>query len=136
MEIHDTHDAEKKRLHTSINKWRQDRYSAQRRWSGVHHSVLFGSIVCSVLAGALIQYDFGHVASIFTAVAAVLTGIAASGGFERKWKSNRLSRSKADCLIIDLEDPQHDLNHIRHEFKSAIEKHDLEVVGDRKEEQT
>ena len=126
---------EKERLKQSIIHWRKERNSAQKGWSGVHHASLFGSIVCSILAGAHIQlFENPNVASLLTAIAAVLTGIAASGGFERKWRSNRLSRSKADCLLIDMDSEEVDLEKIKKTYKLAIEKHDLEIIGDKKEE--
>ena len=125
---------EKKRLKQSIIKWRKERNSAQKMWSGVHHLSLFGSIVCSIAAGAQIQFDHFKTATILTAIAAALTGIAASGGFERKWRSNRLSRSKADWFLIDLDNEDINLNKIKRKYKAAIEKHDLEIIGDKKEE--
>lgn len=99
----DVQDKRRNLLIEKINVWRNERYSGQKRWSGVHHFVLFGSILSSVLAGALIQIEYVQAATVFTTVAAVLTGIASSGGFERKWKSNRLSRSRADCLLLELD---------------------------------
>jgi len=124
---------EKAKLQESIKKWRDDRSSAQKRWSCVHHLSLFGSILCSVGAGALIQvFNRADVASILTALAAALTGIAASGGFERKWRTNRLSRSKADCLLIDLDASNANETEIRKSYKLAIEQHDIEIVGERK----
>ena len=125
---------EKERLKQSIIKWRSTRNSAQKTWSGVHHASLFGSIVCSVLAGAQLQI-YGHpdFATLLTTIAAVLTGIAASGGFERKWRSNRLSRSKADCLLIDIDFENANLVEIKAQLKLAIEKHDLEIVGGKKD---
>jgi hypothetical protein len=126
---------EKEHLKKSITDWRNARRAAQKRWSGVHHLSLFGSIICSVAATAQIQiFDHPNFASLLTAVAAVLTGIAASGGFERKWRSNRLSRSKGDCLLIDVMSEDADLIEIKRQYKSAIEKHDLEIVGDKKED--
>lgn len=127
---------EKARLEELILQWRADRNAAQKRWSGVHHIALFGSIFCSVFAGAQIQvFENTGFATILTSIAAVLTGLASSGGFERKWRSNRLSRGKADCLLIDLDTADADLKKIRKQFKSAIEKHDLEIIGDAKEEE-
>ena len=126
---------EKERLKKSIINWRKKRESAQKMWSFGHHVSLFGSIVCSILAGAQIQLSNNpNVASVLTAIAAALTGMAASGGFERKWRSNRLSRSKADCLLIDLDFENVDLEEIKKTYKLAIEKHDLEIIGDTKEE--
>jgi hypothetical protein len=125
---------EKERLKQSITKWRKERNSAQKNWSGVHHASLFGSIACSVLAGAQIQFFHNpQIATMLTTIAAVLTAIAASGGFERKWRSNRLSRSKADCLLIDIESEEADLDEIKTQFKAAIEKHDLDVIGEKRD---
>ena len=104
---------------------------AQRHWSLVHHASLFGSIVCSVAAGAVLQATNNQILpSILTSIAAVLTGIAASGGFERKWRSNHLSRSAADRMLVDIEIDTPDIKKIRKQYKAAIEKHDAEVVGE------
>ena len=124
---------EKECLKKSIEEWRNERNNAQKLWSFVHHLSLFGSIVCSISAGALLQAPEDHqtLASILTSIAAVLTGIAASGGFEKKWRSNRLSRSAADRMLIDIKcDDDADINRIREQYKLAIEKHDSEVVGE------
>ena len=40
---------QKKLLIDKIKQWRNERYAAQRRWSAVHHTVLFGSIISSVV---------------------------------------------------------------------------------------
>ena len=125
---------EKERVKKLITDWRNARRFAQKIWSGAHHLSLFGSIVCSITAAAQIQiFKHPNFATILTAIAAVLTGIAASGGFERKWRSNRLSRSKADCLLVDIDSKDADLAEITKQYKSAIEKHDLEIVGDKNE---
>ena len=46
---------EKNKLEKSIREWRNERYLAQKQWSFVHHFSLFGSIVSSVMAGAILQ---------------------------------------------------------------------------------
>ncbi|MDO8939783.1 MAG: hypothetical protein Q7U98_11555 [Methylicorpusculum sp.] len=121
---------EKESLKNSIEHWRNQRNNAQKLWSFVHHLSLFGSIVSSVAAGAILQAsDNQTLPSILTSISAVLTGIAVSGGFERKWRSNRLSRSTADRLLIDIDCDDADIKLIRDQYKSAIEKHDAEVVG-------
>lgn len=122
---------EKNTLKNKILAWRKERQNAQRLWSFVHHSSLFGSIVCSVSAGAVLQMANNQtLASVLTSVAAVLTGIASSGGFERKWRSNRLSRSAADRMLVDIDSDYPNIDHIREQYKLAIEKHDAEVVGE------
>jgi len=129
--MNDDEEQQRNVLIEKINAWRNARYGAQRKWSAVHHFVLFGSIISSVLAGALIQMERSEVAMILTTIAAVLTGIAASGGFERKWKSNRLSRSRADCLLLELDDEKADISVVRQKLADAIEKHDYEVVDEK-----
>jgi hypothetical protein len=123
---------EKDALKHSIEAWRDERNKAQILWSLVHHSSLFGSIICSISAGAVLQITNNQtLASILTSVAAVLTGIASSGGFERKWSSNRLSRSAADRILVDMESDDVDMNSIRNQYKLAIENHDLQIVGNK-----
>jgi len=130
----DKTEEKKTQLIKKVDNWKSQRLGGQRRWSAVHHVMLFGSIISSLLAGALIQLEYTIAAMVCTTVAAVLTGIASSGGFERKWKSNRLSRSRADCLLLELDGENADLDAIRKKFAVAIEKHDLEVIGDKGEE--
>ena len=126
---------EKENLKTKITEWRDERYTAQKIWSGIHHTCLFGSILCSIAAGTVIQFsgDFSTLGTLLASLAAVLTGIAASGGFERKWRSNRLSRSKGDLLLLDLDIKTPDLQRIRKNFKAALEKHDLEIIAEEPE---
>ena len=123
-------DAELTQLIERITNWREQRHRAQKLWSLVHHLALFGSVVSSVLAGTLIQLEYTSVAMVCTTIAAVLSGVAASGGFERKWRSNRLSRCHADCLLVELDAQQADVEAVRQRFITSIEKHDLEIVGD------
>ena len=123
---------EKDRLNEKILKWRDGRHGAQKKWSFVHHMCVFGSVGCSLVAGTVINIskDLSTLTTALACTAAVLTGIAGSGGFRRKWRSNRLSRCTGDCLLIDLDTENPDLQKIRDSFRAAIQKHDLEVVGD------
>ena len=125
----------KDNLKTEANKWRAWYYQGQRYWSLAHHLVLFGSIISSLTAGAMLQiHKSGNhgVATILTSLAAALTGIASSGGFERKWRSNRLSRSRVDRLLIDLEGDSPNLSSLAADLKDVIAKHDLEIVAEKK----
>lgn len=119
---------EKSLLMQEVVKWRAHFYRGQKLWSLVHHASLFGSIVCSVVAGALVQSQ-PAVAAWLSSTAAALTSLALAGGFDRKWKSNRLSRSRIDGLLIDLEDENQNLAEISNQFKEIILKHDAEIVG-------
>lgn len=112
-------------------KWRDWFNRGQRNWSAAHHGAVFSSILCSVAAGAVLQMkdvDLIGLATVLTSVAAALTSLSASGGFERKWRSNRLSRSRVDSLLIDLEAESPDIRDIANQLKDIIARHDLEIV--------
>ena len=127
--------AEREELKESIQKWREARHNAQWNWSAVHHACLFGAIVRSITAGTVLQIWTGNttVATVLTSVAAVLTGLASSGGFERKWRSNRLSRGQGDVLLVELGGADADVGLVRQKYQDAIMQHDREVVGDKEE---
>lgn len=123
---------DKATLKREASKWRDWYYKGQRSWSAAHHSSIYGSIVCSVVAGALLQVkgmDAGY-AAVLTSIAAALSSAAAAGGFQRKWRSNRLSRSRVDGLLIDLEADDADLPKLSRQLKAIIAEHDREVVRD------
>lgn len=125
---------DKESLTTEITRWRNDFKTGQYWWSVAHHSALFGSIACSISAGAVLQLtgeNHTGAATILTSLAAALTGIATSGGFARKWRTNRLSRSRMDLLLIDLETDTPDLNKITQRFKEIVSQHDSEVVDEK-----
>lgn len=130
----------KEQLRARVTEWRARCHTGQRWWSVAHHGALFGSILSSVAAGALLQVqsqDWVGTAAVLTSVAAALTSLAASGGFERKWRSNRLSRSQLDGLLLDLEGDSPDLPAAIARLKDIIAAHDREVVrADAEEEAT
>jgi len=113
-------------------KWRNSFYKGQRGWSVAHHISVYGAILCSVLAGALLQISAVPVgwAAVLTSCAAALSSIAAAGGFQRKWRSNRLSRSKADGLLLDIETDEATISTFASQLKEIIAEHDREVVKD------
>lgn len=110
--------------------WQSRYFKGQRWWSFAHHTSVFGSIICSIAAGAFIQVsdDYKIVASTPTAVAAALTAMAAAGGFSRKWRSNRMSRSRVDGILLDLKDDNCDVLDLAGQLKFVIFQHDQEVV--------
>ncbi|MGH8381725.1 hypothetical protein [Pseudomonas sp.] len=122
---------DKMTLKADCEFWRSNFRHGQAWWSAAHHVALFGSIVASITAGALIQVrpdEYQIAASTLTAIAAALTGMAAAGGFERKWRSNRLSRSRIDGLLLDLEGESSDIAAITRQLKDVILRHDQEIV--------
>jgi hypothetical protein len=122
---------EKEMLKQEALKWRAWFEKGQRNWSAAHYTTIFGSIICSVMAGALLQITTAELkgySAVLTSMAAALTSLAAAGGFERKWKSNRLSRSRIDGLLIDIEAAKPDMSDLADQLKDIIAKHDEEIV--------
>jgi hypothetical protein len=112
-------------------KWRAWFHKGQRGWSIAHHITIFGSIVCSIVAGAILQAKeptYSGYAAVLTSIAAALTSLAAAGGFERKWRSNRLSRSRVDGLLIDIESDAPNIPDLASQLKDIIARHDEEIV--------
>lgn len=116
-----------------LEKWHTTFCRGQRFWSIMYHSTLFGSLLCSVGAGAALQFDLPQekaIASVLASIAAALTGLAAAGRFDRKWRSNRLSRSRLDCLLLDLELDDTNIPNLANKLKNIISTHDQEIVKD------
>lgn len=122
---------EKSRFKQEVVKWHEWFYKGQKNWSVAHHCAVFGSIFCSVAAGGILQIqhaDAAGFAAVLTSIAAALTSLAASGGFERKWRSNRISRSRVDGLLIDIEAESPDIPDLANQLKDIIARHDQEIV--------
>ena len=64
-----------------------------------------------------------------SALATLVTAIAAAAGFSRKWQANRISRGRVEQLQLDMSDPDVDLKQVRKEFKEIIAKHDEKIIG-------
>lgn len=126
---------DKKTLSEKALEFRLQFNKGQKNWSFAHHFSIFGSILCSIAAGAVLQIkepDYSGLAAVLTTLAAALTAIATAGGFERKWRSNRLSRSAIDGLLIDLEAQGANFDSLSLELKKIIGRHDMEIVKDYK----
>ncbi|RBH49320.1 hypothetical protein C3F00_035645 [Pseudomonas sp. MWU13-2860] len=84
-----------------------------------------------MVVGGLLQvqgHDLKGYSTVLTSVAAALSSLAAAGGFERKWKSNRLSRSRVDGLLIDIEAGTYSMSELACQLKEIISKHDLDIT--------
>ncbi len=115
-----------------LKRWR----FGQSVWSLAHHVSLFGAATMSVAIGFIVQLKTPLLAggdeTLSTSLAfgaAVLSALAAAGGFERKWRANRLSRGRLDELRIDFMADGADLHRLRERLKSIIRMHDQEVLG-------
>jgi hypothetical protein len=125
-------------VRAELKKWHDHFQAGSRAWSLAHHITAYGAAILSVAVGFITQrpeaWTFlgvgkNDLSTGLALLAAVLATVAATGGFERKWHSNRLSRSKVDLLRLDLIDPKPDLQAIRVELKQIIMIHDRAVMG-------
>ncbi len=111
-----------------LMKWQTRFYKGQRMWSFAHYTTIYLSIISSDMATILLKFNKDAYATICTTLAAALTSLSASGGFERKWRSNRLSRCKIDILLLGIENNNPNINTIIEQFKEVLSKHDSEIV--------
>jgi hypothetical protein len=111
--------------------WRKRYNHGEISWSIAHYGCVFLAIFLSVAAAAVLQLPSKEtgVATFLTSLAAALGSLGAAGGFESKWRSNRLSRSEIDCLLIDLQADKPDLDALAAKLKEIISKHDMEIVS-------
>jgi hypothetical protein len=130
---------DKEAFKQEATKWRNWFHSGQRNWSVAHHFTVFGSIVSSVVAGGLLQVkspdlNLAGASAVLTSIAAALTSLAAAGGFDRKWRSNRLSRGYVDGLLLDAEADSPNIPDLINQLKDIIAKHDQEIVREEPKE--
>jgi hypothetical protein len=124
-------------LEQQIEDWRKRWYRGQRAWSVAHHGALFGASVLSAAVGSIVQVGGETIvglpakalSTLMAFVAASLAAIAGAGGFDRKWRANRLSRGTLDGLLIDLRNPHSNTSQIRSKLKETIRLHDEEILG-------
>jgi hypothetical protein len=134
MEYHANERAE---LKSEIKYWRKRWSLGQKTWSFANHLALFGATIISVAIGFIVQIKtplFENLSNeslltILAFCAAALSALAAAGGFDRKWRANRLSRGRLDELRIDFMDSNVDLRSIRETLKDILRMHDQEVLG-------
>ncbi len=102
-------------------------------FSLVHHTFLFGGAVLSAAAAVVLQLDepelfisATNLATVLASAAALTTAIAGSGGFERKWRTNRLIKVRLLQLGVDLMNPEVAGANIRQDLKDI---HKLRYEG-------
>ena len=112
------------------------RRAGQKAWSFAHHVSLFGTAIISVAIGYIVQLKTplfsvsnANLSTGLAFCAAVLATLAANGGFERKWRANRLSRGRLDELWIDFMDSDADLAKARERLINIVRMHDQEILG-------
>jgi hypothetical protein len=124
----------------SLSERLQSDYSSEvlwtKAWSSVHHTFLFGAAILSFVAALAIEleFEFGQLTpkrtGVLMAGLAGLAGtIAASGGFGRKWKTNRRTRGRLRALLTDCTAPDADGDDIRKRLNAIWAEHDEGIVG-------
>lgn len=108
-------------------------------WSFAYHGFMFGAATLSALAAFILKLQTepqealqarADVAAALAALAALMGIVSASGGFGRKWKANRSTKSKLAQIRIDLLDSSVDQARVRGELKELIRVHDLTILGE------
>ncbi|PXX96669.1 DUF4231 domain-containing protein [Halomonas sp. LBP4] len=126
-------------LRKEVDRLQKHHYKGQRLWSFAHHFSTFGAALLSLTVATLSQQDGWDAASfivsrntliaILSLSAAILSALAARGGFERKWIANRLTRSKLDNLRLDMLEDVEDPTPLKEKLKRIISEHDSAIVG-------
>jgi hypothetical protein len=107
-------------------------------WSLAHHGVLFGSAIASASAAVIVQLQDlpirvalspTDLSTLLAALAALLATTAAVGGFERKWRANRVSRTRMELLQERLEANLIDIDKALDEYSCILNKHDAAIGG-------
>ncbi len=129
---------EKAFLEREINRQYQWYNRGSKLWSAIHHWSLAVSALLSALATLVLKSEWiktlvvtcrDDVAAGLAATATLVTTLAASGGFGRKWQANRRSRGRMDQVKIDFASPKADPQKIREDLKDIIREHDDSIIG-------
>ena len=109
--------------------------NAQKRWSAAHHGIQYFSIIASGSAAVILQIspDRTVPAALLAASAAILTALAKGSGFDRKWRANRISRSRTERLLLEPLESEVDLKKVRKSLQDIIQKQDEAIVGEETE---
>jgi hypothetical protein len=130
---------EKAFLESEINRQYQWYNRGSKLWSAVHHwSLAVSAFLLSALATLVLKSEWiktlvvtyrDNVAAGLAAAATLVTTLAASGGFGRKWQANRRSRGRMDQVKIDFSNPKTDPQKIREDLKTIIQQHNDSIIG-------
>ena len=130
-------EAERTALLNEVSQMKKRHHRAQRAWSFGHHFASYATAALTLGSALLVQIpsdayrlglDKDVLLGFVSFAAAVLATIAASGGFRQKWRTNRTTRSRLDCLRLDLQAPKPDLAKGRSDLKAIISRHDQAIL--------
>ena len=106
-----------------------------RSFSFLHHGSLGTSSVLSAAAAVVAKLSSvpeaqrGDWTACLAGGAALMATLAVGGGFERKWRTNRVNRGRCQSLLILLSVADGDLTPIRAELLRVMADQDQEIVG-------
>ena len=136
-------DQERQTFQERVSKDLSDATLWTKLWSLVHHTFLFGGAVLSAAAVVVLQLDVHVVeitaktlATLLAGAAALTTTIAGSGGFDRKWRTNRLIKVRLAQLGVDLMNPEVEGANIRQDLKDIAQLRYEGIVGAEPPEKT
>lgn len=126
-------------LTSTIKNFRKQYRKGERNWSLAHYGMVFGGLLASFAATLTLNFGWQwwsaqeatKCATALTALSTLLGSLGAAGGFQGKWRSNRLSRSQLDCISIDLSDPNKEAATVTAAaaaLKEVIAQHDAQIV--------
>ena len=128
-------DNERGELIALVDKKYNEYRSGAKSWSGIYHGCLFSSIIASAVATLFLKLEIlkntyqSDIAASLALLAAILTAMTAEGGFNRKWRANRVSRSRTEQLKTDTSDPAIDGADVRKRLNEIIRQHDEVIIG-------
>ncbi len=130
-------DQERQAFQERVSRDLSDATLWTKLWSLVHHTFLFGGAVLSAVAVVVLQLEepvlkiisATNLASLLAAAAALTTTIAGSGGFDRKWRTNRLVKVRLVQLGVDLTNPEVEAANIRQDLKDIAQLRYEGIVG-------
>jgi hypothetical protein len=103
---------------------------AQRLWSFAYHVSGIGAAVLAAAATVLVAVGAGKtVEAVIAGCATVLSTVTATGKFDAKWRSARLSRGRLEHILSDFNGRSPDHEAIRLAMLKVNEDHDAAVVG-------
>ncbi len=124
-------------LKEELDKWRNRFNLGCRIWSAAYHVTAYGAVISGAFATYLAQqsnFSFWgaeqrDLTSLFSLLTTILAATSATGGFERKWRSSRLNRSRIDMLQLSLKMSAPELLVIRSDLQKLVKEHDVSVLG-------
>ena len=134
-------DKERDTLRSAIERRYRWYDHGSRVWSALHHWSLALSAILSALSALVLKLDSlarllpaldayrNDLAAGLAGLGAVIATVAASGGFGRKWQTNRISRGQVERLLLDVEAPDAIGANVRDMLKEVIKTHDEHIVG-------